>query len=264
MNRSSAWERRTEWPLVLVALLFLLAYAIPILDCQVQPVVRSVCSAVLAVTWAVFVLDFLIRVWLADHRGWYVLRHIPDLLVLAVPVLRPLRLLRLLVAVRVLNRQAGSSLRGRVALYVGGAAATVIFCSALAVLDAERGHVGANIGSFGDAVWWAVSTVTTVGYGDRYPVTGEGRFVAVGLMLAGIALIGVVTASFATWLIDRVREVDAEATAATADDVHQLRIEIAALRKQIQDSAGNRPEWARDGQTNAAVAQYGALNGDLD
>lgn len=229
-------EQRTEWPLVVAALLFLLGYAVPILNPGVSTGVRSVCTVVLLVTWLVFVADFLGRIWLAERRGHYLIRHVPDVLVLAVPVLRPLRLLRLLVLVRVLNRQAGSALRGRVAIYVGAAAVTVIFCAALAVLDAERGHDGANINTFGDAVWWAVTTVMTVGYGDRYPVTVEGRFVAVGLMIAGIALIGVVTASFATWLIDRVRQVEAESRSATAADVNALRSEMIALREQLAHS----------------------------
>lgn len=239
MNRLTVWERRTEWPLAAAALLFLLGYAIPILDPGTPPAVRSVCTVVLVATWGVFVVDFLGRVWLAERRSHYLIRHVPDLLVLAVPVLRPLRLLRLLVLVKVLNRQAGNALRGRVAIYVGGAAVTVIFCAALAVLDAERGHRGANINTFGDAVWWAVTTVMTVGYGDRYPVTVEGRFVAVGLMIAGIALIGVVTASFATWLIDRVRQVEAESRAATAADVNALRTEISALRDQLAQSSSD-------------------------
>lgn len=111
---------------------------------------------------------------------------------------------------------------------------TIIFCASLAVLDAERGRPGAIIVSFGDAVWWAVTTVTTVGYGDLYPVTTEGRLIAVGLMVAGIALIGVVTASVATWLIDRVRQVEAASQAATAADVHALRAEVLALRDLLK------------------------------
>lgn len=78
-----------------------------------------------------------------------------------------------------------------------------------------------------------MTTVTTVGYGDRFPVTTSGRFVAAGLMLAGIALLGIVTASLATWLIDRIRQVEEESEAATRRDVAALTSEVRALRDEI-------------------------------
>ena len=65
------------------------------------------------------------------------------------------------------------------------------------MLDAERSAPDASITTFGEAVWWTITTISTVGYGDRYPVTVEGRLVAATLMVAGIALLGVVTASIA-------------------------------------------------------------------
>jgi voltage-gated potassium channel len=71
-------------------------------------------------------------------------------------------------------------------------------------LDAERSSRDANISDFGDAIWWAVSTMTTVGYGDHYPVTPVGRLVAFGLMIGGIALLGTVTATLASWLVETV------------------------------------------------------------
>ena len=104
-----------------------------------------------------------------------------DLLSIALPVLRPLRLLRLVALVRILNRKATTSLHGRVAIYVVSSAALIIFVASLAGLDAERGKPHANINTFGDALWWSATTVMTVGYGDRYPVTVTGRFVAAGL-----------------------------------------------------------------------------------
>jgi Ion channel len=83
-------------------------------------------------------------------------------------------------------------------------ASLLAFCSALAVLDVERSSPDANITDFGDAIWWAVTTMTTVGYGDRYPVTGVGRMVALALMVGGIALVGTVTATLASWSVETV------------------------------------------------------------
>jgi voltage-gated potassium channel len=65
----------------------------------------------------------------------------------------------------------------------------------------EREVDGSNIKNFGDGLWWATTTVTTVGYGDRFPVTTEGRFLAALLMITGISLIGVITASVASWFV---------------------------------------------------------------
>src|SRR5215207_9795134 len=104
----------------------------------------------------------------------------------------------------VLNRHAASGLRGKVAIYVVGGSSLLAFCAALAVLDAERRNPGANITDFGEAMWWAVTTMTTVGYGDRFPTTGPGRLVATALMVAGIALLGTVTATLASWLVEQV------------------------------------------------------------
>jgi voltage-gated potassium channel len=139
------------------------------------------------VVWALFAVEFICRLVLASRPVRYAGRHIPDVLMIALPVLRPLRLLRLLVLMRMLNRRATASLRGRVVAYVVASALLVLLCSSLAVLDAERQGPHANITTFGDAAWWAASTMTIVGYGDRVPTTSEGRVIGFGLMLAGIA-----------------------------------------------------------------------------
>ncbi|WP_141549983.1 potassium channel family protein, partial [Nocardia farcinica] len=77
---------------------------------------------------------------------------------------------------------------------------------------------------FGDALWWATTTITTVGYGEHHPVTPSGRVVAACLMFSGIALFSVVTGSVASWILDRVREEDGEVA---ADD--RMRDEVEAL-----------------------------------
>ena len=159
--------------------------------------------------WGAFAADLAIRLVLASDRRTYAIRHWYDVALVALPLLRPLRLLRLLALVRVLDRSAASNLAGRVLVYVGGSAALAVGLGALAALDAERTAEGANITSFGDALWWACTTVTTVGYGDRFPVTTEGRIVAVVLMLVGIGLVGSVTATVAAWILKRVAEENA-------------------------------------------------------
>jgi voltage-gated potassium channel len=75
---------------------------------------------------------------------------------------------------------------------------------ALATLEAERYAPGANIVTFGDAIWWALVTIATVGYGDTYPVTALGRFYAVLLMAGGVAIVGTASATIISFLNERV------------------------------------------------------------
>ena len=77
----------------------------------------------------------------------------------------------------------------------------IAYISAVQITISERAIEGSNIKNFGDGLWWAITTVTTVGYGDRYPTSAEGKFLAVGLMVVGISLMGVITASVAAWFV---------------------------------------------------------------
>jgi len=209
-SRVEPWERRAEVPLLLLAVAFLVAYAWPVLDPRMDADVRAILSALSWTVWAAFLVDFLVRLWLADERRRYALRHWYDVALIALPMLRPLRLLRLLAFARVLNRTAVGSLVGRATTYAVGAAGMAVGLGAVAVLDVEQDAAGANITTFGDALWWSATTVTTVGYGDRYPVTTTGRLVAVALMLVGIALVGVITAAVAAYMVRQLQREDAE------------------------------------------------------
>jgi voltage-gated potassium channel len=233
ITRVDRFERRTEWPLAILALIFLAAYAWPILQPDISPFWRHACTVVDILIWVVFVAEFIARLVLAERRVQYVTRHVPDVLMVALPVLRPLRLLRFLVLLRMINRRATASLHGRIVAYVVASAGLVLLISALAMLEAERHNPQANINTFGDALWWAVTTMSTVGYGDRYPTTLEGRVIGAGLMVAGIALLGVITATFASWLIGQVRKIETEAQAATRSDIEQLRADIARLTQAL-------------------------------
>ena len=140
---------------------------------------------------------------------------------------------------------AGSSPSSR------GGTALLVLVSGLAITDAERGEPGATISGFGDGVWWALATITTVGYGDRYPVTTVGRVVAAGLMVAGIALLGIVTATLASWFVERIADDGASQQAATRAQVDALTQEVRALRAAL-DAAG--PREAQDAEAAAREA----------
>ena len=229
-NESIArWSKRLDVPLMVAAGAFLVAYAIPILAPDAPVDVIDLCNLVTWVTWALFTIDLVVRVVMANARWKYLIRHWLDVLIIVLPLLRPLRLLRLVTLLGVINRRAGSRLRGRIAVYVAGGSTLLAFCAALAVLDAERASSEANITTFGDAIWWSITTMTTVGYGDQFPVTATGRVVAAALMVGGIALLGVVTATFASWLLDAVR---AEQEAGQ-DQTEDLRAEIRDVHAKV-------------------------------
>lgn len=235
-----------------LAVLFLVVYATEVLVVGGGPGLHTALRVADYTIWTIFVVEFFLRVGLAHRRGRYVLRHLPDLAMLALPFLRTLRVLRLIPLLRALNRWVADSLRGRVVVYGSTTAALLIFTGALAVLDVERHRAGATITSFGTALWWACVTITTVGYGDYTPVTVSGRFVAVGIMIGGVMLVGAVTASFATWLIERLRveeEVEQAATQADLLAVHaQLRgvqAELAEVKALLRERAERQPDDGR-------------------
>ncbi len=233
MERSERWVRVMEWPLTATAVVFLVAYALPIAVPDVPPWVSETCEVVVWVAWAVFALDYVARFAMARQKWKFVKSNLLDLAVVALPLLRPLRLIRLLALISILHRTGTHGLRGRVVIYTVGATILLITVGSLAITEAERGEFGANITTWGDGLWWALATMTTVGYGDRYPVTVTGRFVAAALMIGGIALLGVVTATIASWLVQRVSEVTETEEAATRAQVDLLTSEIAALRVEL-------------------------------
>jgi voltage-gated potassium channel len=211
----------------------LVAYAWQIIG-NLQGPVATITETIITVTWVIFLVDYVVNLALAERRWHWFRTHLFDLMVVALPILRPLRLLRLVTLLSVLQRTAGAAFRGRVVVYVAGASILLVSVAALAVLDSERSVPGASITTFPEALWWAFVTVTTVGYGDLSPITDQGRIIAVFLMLGGIALIGVITATLASWIVERVSESDAETEAATRGEIRQLGQQIEALQEALR------------------------------
>ncbi|MGV9559311.1 potassium channel family protein [Streptomyces sp. NPDC003401] len=200
-SRLTRWERRTELPLSLASLVYLAGYAVLVLAPGLADAWRDCSLAVLLASWALFVVDYAVRWRLSGQGLRFVRRHALDTLVVVLPLLRPLRIVRLYEAVLRRRGAPRLSLHARVMLYAGVSTLLLGFAGSLAVYAEERGAPGTEMHTFGDSVWWACSTLSTVGYGDVTPVTTMGRFIAVGLMACGLALLGAVTGSFSSWLI---------------------------------------------------------------
>ena len=210
--------------MIVLAFAFLGIYATQILWTTLPVGLSHLLNAVNVVIWLTFVAELGARSVLSGRPIAYLVRHPIDLILVSLPMLRPLRVLRVFTAANFLATRGGRFAIGRTVAAALAATALLIVIASLAMLDMERGAAGSNIKTFGTALWWAGVTVTTVGYGDTYPVTPQGRMVAFGLMLVGISMLGLITASVAAWFVSKTRE---------AEDV--VLIEIRALRQQLAE-----------------------------
>ncbi|WP_264924618.1 potassium channel family protein [Streptomyces sp. A012304] len=253
LSAQTRWERRTQRPLLALAAVFAVAYALPIVDTSAGRSLTAVCTAVEWAVWAAFAADYAVRLVLAEDRREFVRTHWLDLCAVVLPLIQPLKLLRLVSTLLLVGQRARMASQVRVTTYVAGSVAGLLVFGSLAVLSVERDSPDGNIRTLGDALWWSFTTMTTVGYGDHAPTTGMGRVIAVGLMLSGIALLGVVTANIAAWFIERFEKDDVgeqertEAIRALTEEVRALRAEVAALR-----------EPAGGGGVGAGVLERGA------
>ena len=229
---------RFPGPLMLVlALVFLAAFVVGYLP-DAPPGLRGAARTVSNAVVALFAVELAVRVAVAERRLEYLASRWLDVLVVVVPFLRPLRVIMFLPvlarAAAGLQRVMGP-MRGAYVLLV--AAATVLTAAGLVLLF-ETGADGSSIRTFPDALWWAITTVTTVGYGDTYPVTAEGRVVAAALMVVGIALFGVLTAGVAAYFVESSAEEDDG-----PDKLDEILARLEALERHLKE----RDEGEGDG-----------------
>lgn len=231
----ASWKKRTEIPLMIASFAYLAAYSWRVIADLSGPG-RAVATTVVVITWAMFIVDYLVRLFMADRKMVWFRTHLADLAFALIPVLRLVRLLRVLTLLPGIRSTAGDRLRVRIMVYATGASVILIYVSSLAVLELERHAPGATITTFGIAIWWACVTVTTTGYGDYVPVTDGGRLVASALMFGGVALSGIITASLASWVLERAaRNQDAHEPATRA----QMRTLIDKVDALAAASAGH-------------------------
>jgi voltage-gated potassium channel len=228
--------------MLVLTLVFLVVLVLPVVYPELSAGARATLAAIDLGIWAVFLAEYLARLFVAPDRLRFILRNPFDLLLVVIPVLRPLRLLRSVTLIRAARltrigagagrvaRESRVRLASRAALLAVGSAAILILATAVMELDVERTAAKATITTFSDALWWAVSTITTVGYGDHYPVTQAGRAIGIALMIAGVGIFGVVAASAATWFITAEQEQDKQRQ---ADSIAALTAEVTALRQAV-------------------------------
>jgi voltage-gated potassium channel len=230
------FERQTAWPMLVLSLAIIPLLVVPLVA-DLSPGTETTLFALDWILWAAFALEYGIRLYLAPQKGRFVRSNVIDLVVVIVPFLRPLRVMRSARMLRLLRaaRAGVFLLRGIDAVkdvltrhklhYTLLVATAVTIGAGVVVAELERAAPEGNIDSLPDGLWWAVSTVTTVGYGDTFPTTAAGRGFAVVLMLVGVGLFGLLAASLATFLIQR-DEGESEERAAYGEIIERLdRIE---------------------------------------
>lgn len=207
LSRVDAWEARTAWPLFAGSVVFVGVLTwLWVTDSMPHQGHRFLASSIIAVLWAWFLADYLIRLVLAaGARGAFLRTRVFDLASLLLPLLRPFLILVYVWRLPVFRRGDSGRQRLRYILVTVLFAFMYVYTCAYGVWLVERHAPGASIVNFGDALWWGFETISTVGYGDFVPVTIPGRFIAVGLMVGGIFVIGVVTATLISDLNDRIR-----------------------------------------------------------
>ena len=240
-----------EWPIAICALAVIPALLID--SGTATPRVHLIANSINWFVWLVFVSEFILRFALTPDRRQFVRGAWIDLLIIvvsppfgvpewlqAVRALRAVRILRLLRIARAAAffiigvRASRQALQHRRFHYVLLISLGVVLLGATGLYVIE-GDQNPSVKSFGDALWWAVTTTTTVGYGDVYPKTSEGRLIAVVLMVTGIGVIGIFTATVASFFMIGEGE----------SDLHAMSERLGAIEKKLDRVIASLSEEGR-------------------
>jgi voltage-gated potassium channel len=222
------YGQKSETPLLILSIVFLIIALMQVFLAP-QSSAGLLLDLVNWIVWAVFVADYAIRLYLSSTKWKWIISHPLDLAMVLLPLLRPLRLLRVLPVLVKLFKSGKVSLAGRSLVLVASGLFLVTIPAAIALFQIESDELNSPIKSGGDAIWWAVTTVTTVGYGDMYPVTTAGRVISVFVIFLGISFIGVLTAAVASWFVEQ-----ADNDLADKNDIRELLERISHLENQIK------------------------------
>jgi voltage-gated potassium channel len=240
------YEKYSLYPLISMGLLFVLAYALPIVNPQLPAYLLSILDTSVAVIWVAFIIDYLLRLSLSRNRMTFVKSNVIDLLAIVVPAFRPLRALRIISVVLIATRRFGKSVRHRTTLYVSTVAVFVWFMAGLAITDAERNAPGTTIHNVMDGWWWAFTSLVAGGVGPMYPVTDQGRIIEAGVFICGLAVIGTIGASLAAWFIDRGNTAEKE----LVSDEQQTNEKLDALHQKMDALITEISNMKKEGESH--------------
>lgn len=222
----AAWEDRTSTPMFVASVLYLLAFAAPIMSTRIQEPYDGYLNIIQMILWGLFAADYCVRLYLAPRRLYFITHNLMNLAIVLLPAWRIVSFLAMIHLTA--NRQYKRL--SELAMKLFGYTAIFIIMFALAIYSVESSEPGSMIRDLPTAYWWTFTTLATVGYGDVYPITGIGRVIAVVVMLYGVGLVAVATGALASWIIEKIGGVEEQEHPATKADVDDLRQEISELR----------------------------------
>ena len=220
------WEERSSRPMFVASVLYLLAFAAPIMSTRIQEPYDGYLNIIQMILWGLFAADYCIRLYLAPRRLYFITHNLMNLAIVLLPAWRIVSFLAMIYMTA--NRQYKRLSELAVKLF--GYTAIFIIMFALAIYSVESSEPGTMIRDLPTAYWWTFTTLATVGYGDVYPVTGIGRGIAVVVMLYGVGMVAVATGALASWIIEKIGGREEQEYPATKADVDDLRQEISELR----------------------------------
>ena len=257
-------ERATRYPMVLLGVAWLVV-AIIVGTTNANRDASIVLVGTLFALWAIALVEYLVRLVVSPDRGGYLKRRWVEPATVLLPIFQGCHFIGiekvcLLVAEGALRVEV--VLRHHSLFRVLIAAAGTLFLGSWLVLLFEEHQAGTNIHNYGDGLWWAIVTVTTVGYGDRFPVSAGGRIIAVVLMLVGIGLIGVLTATVASVFIQEHTRANHEEIKKGHADLGQQLTMISARLADVERRLGATP--SEMASIDAAADAEAATNGPVD
>ncbi|HEY2575211.1 MAG TPA: potassium channel family protein [Streptosporangiaceae bacterium] len=227
-------EQVTKYPLLLLGIAWLVV-AVTVVTAKVNGTTSISLVATLFTLWVILLVEYLVRLVITPDPKGYLKRRWVEPVTVVLPPLQGWHLIgieRMTLLIREAQLRVAFILSHHSLFRVLIAATGSLFLGAWLVLLFEENTPGGNIHSYPSALWWAIVTVTTVGYGDRFPVSEGGRIVASVLMLVGIGLIGVLTATVASVFMKEHTDDNKEVYKQGHADINQ---QLAVISERLAD-----------------------------